>query len=91
MLRLHPERLRIDRAQFIVELKNRSIGSSVHFIPLHLHPYYRDTYGYQPEDFPAAYNEFQREVSLPIYSKMTDTDIEDVVEAVSAIASQSKA
>ena len=91
MLRLHPERLLIDRAQFITELKNRNIGSSVHFIPLHLHPYYRETYGYQPEDYPAAYNEFQREVSLPIYSKMTDADIKDVIEAVRALASQYKA
>lgn len=87
MLRLNLDRLRMDRAQFIVELKNRNIGSSVHFIPLHLHPYYRDTYGYQPEDFPAAYNEFQREVSLPIYSKMSDRDVADVIEAVTEIAS----
>ena len=88
MLRLNLEKLRLDRAQFIVELKTRHIGSSVHFIPLHLHPYYRETYGYQPEDYPVAYGEFQREVSLPIYSKMSDTDVQDVIDAVIEIASQ---
>jgi dTDP-4-amino-4,6-dideoxygalactose transaminase len=82
MLRLNLEQLRINRAQFIEELKRRNIGTSVHFIPLHLHPYYRETYGYQPGDFPVAYNEYQREVSLPIYSKMTDYDVEYVIEAV---------
>jgi dTDP-4-amino-4,6-dideoxygalactose transaminase len=82
MLRLNLDQLTIDRARFIEELKQRNIGSSVHFIPLHLHPYYRDTYGYQPEDFPVAYREFQREVSLPIYSKMSDQDVQDVIDAV---------
>ncbi|GAB4279679.1 MAG: UDP-4-amino-4,6-dideoxy-N-acetyl-beta-L-altrosami ne transaminase [Candidatus Promineifilaceae bacterium] len=82
MLRFHLDRLGINRNQFIQELKQRNIGTSVHFIPLHLHPYYRDTYGYLPDDFPVAYQEFQREISLPIYSKMSDIDIQDVIEAV---------
>ena len=82
MLRLNLERLRIDRARFIEELKGRKIGTSVHFIPLHLHPYYRDTYGYRPEDFPVAWREYQREVSLPIYSRMSDADVQRVIEAV---------
>ena len=82
MLRLNLDRLLIDRAQFIKELKHHQIGSSVHFIPLHTHPYYRDKYGYQPEDFPVAYREYQREISLPIYSKMTDRDVDSVIQAV---------
>lgn len=82
MLRLHLDRLAIDRAQFIEELNERRIGTSVHFIPLHLHPYYRQTYGYRPEDFPVAYREYRREISLPIYSKMTAQDVEDVITAV---------
>ena len=82
MLRLHLDRLRIDRAQVMQELRKRNIGASVHFIPLHLHPYYRETYGYQPEDFPVACREYQREVSLPIYSKMSDRDVQDVAGAV---------
>ena len=82
MLRLNLEQLRIDRAQFFIELKNRNIGSSVHFIPLHIHPYYRETCGYKPEDFPVAYREYSREISLPTYSKMSDQDISDVIASV---------
>ena len=82
MLRLNLERLKVDRARFITELKGRNIGASVHFIPLHLHPYYRETYGYKAEDFPVAYREYQRVISLPIYSKMSDQDIQDVIDAV---------
>jgi dTDP-4-amino-4,6-dideoxygalactose transaminase len=82
MLRLHPDRLRIDRSQLIEELKRRGIGCSVHFIPLHLHPYYRDTYGYRPEDFPVAYREYRREISLPIYSRMSDGDVQHVIDCV---------
>lgn len=82
MLRLNLDQLKIDRARFIEEMKQRNIGTSVHFIPLHLHPYYRQTYGYAAEDFPVAYREYLREVSLPIYSRMTDEDVQDVTEAV---------
>ena len=82
MLRVAAER----RDAFVEELKKRNIGASVHFIPLHTHPYYRDTYGYKPEDFPVAYREFCREISLPIYSRMTDRDVQDVIDAVVEIA-----
>ena len=82
VLRLNLERLRISRSQFIEELKDRNIGASVHFIPVHLHPYYRDKYGYRPDDFPVAYREYQRIVSLPLYPGMSDQDASDVVDAV---------
>lgn len=82
MLRLNLGKLSIDRAQFVDELKARNIGSSVHFIPLHLHPYYRETYGYVPSDFPVALSEFNREISLPIYSKMSEQDVQDVIDVV---------
>ena len=88
MLRLNLERLRIDRAQFFEELKRRKIGASVHFIPLHLHSYYRETYGYRPGDFPVACREYMREISLPIYSKMSDDDVGDVIASVLAIVRQ---
>ena len=74
------------RDAFVDELRKRNIGASAHFIPLHLHPYYRDTYGYTPEAFPIATREFRREVSLPIYSRMSDRDVEDVIAAVLEIA-----
>jgi len=82
VLRLNLEMLIIDRDRFIEELKARNIGTSVHFIPIHLHPYYRDKYGYKPEDFPVAYREYQRIISLPLYPRMNDRDVEDVIEAV---------
>ncbi|MBN1430774.1 MAG: DegT/DnrJ/EryC1/StrS family aminotransferase [Anaerolineae bacterium] len=88
MLRLNQDTLSVTRSQFIEELKQRNIGASVHFIPLHLHPYYRETYGYQPEDFPVSYREYQREISLPIYSKMSDQDVDDVIGAVVGIVEQ---
>ena len=90
MLRLHLDRLSIDRLKFIRELEKHNIKTSVHFIPLHLHPYYRENYGYQPEDFPVAFREYLREISLPIYSKMTDQDVEDVIEAVKSVATKNK-
>ena len=82
VLRLNAERLGVNRDRFIEELKARNISASVHFIPVHLLRYYRDKYGYRPEDFPVAWREYQRIVSLPLYPAMTDQDVEDVIEAV---------
>lgn len=81
-LRLNFEQLRLTRAQFIEELKARNIATSVHFIPIHLHPYYRDRYGWKPEDFPIAYREYQRLVSLPLHPRLSDGDVADVINAV---------
>ncbi len=63
-------------------MREHNIGSSVHFIPLHLHPFYRDTYRYRLENFPNASNAYERLVSLPIYPAMTDSDVADVVTVV---------
>jgi dTDP-4-amino-4,6-dideoxygalactose transaminase len=81
-LRLNLETLKIDRAQFIKELRKRNIGSSVHFIPIHLHPFYRDKYGYKPTDFPVAYGNYLRLVSLPLSPAHSDRDVDDVIEVV---------
>ena len=90
MLRLNLEQLTIDKAQLFEELKGLGIGCSVHFIPLHIHPYYRDLYGYKPNDFPIAYREYLREISLPIYSKMTDDDVQRVIDAVIDLSTRFK-
>jgi len=82
LLRLNSERCAISRNQFIDEMKARKIGTSVHFIPLHMHPYYRTTYKYNVSDFPIASAEYSRVVSLPLYSKMKDSDATDVIECV---------
>jgi dTDP-4-amino-4,6-dideoxygalactose transaminase len=85
VLRLNLDRLSINRAQFIEELKTRNIGTSVHFIPIHLHPFYRDKYGWKPEDFPIAYREYQRLMTLPLHPRLTDEDVADVVAAVADV------
>ncbi len=90
VLRLQPDRLRIDRDEFIEQLRERNISTSVHFIPIHLHPYYRDRYGYQPTDFPVAYAEYQRMLSLPLFSRMTDDQVERVIEAVRDVVEQNR-
>jgi dTDP-4-amino-4,6-dideoxygalactose transaminase len=88
VIQLDLERLRISRREFIELLKQQRVGTSVHFIPLHLHPYYRDNFGYRPEDFPNASAAFDRIVSLPIYPKMTEVDVQDVIETVRKIIRQ---
>jgi dTDP-4-amino-4,6-dideoxygalactose transaminase len=91
LLRLRPERLRIDRERFIEELRARNIGSSVHFIPIHEHSYYRDRYGLRPEQFPVAQREFERMLSLPLSPAHSDQDVADVIEAVTEIVRENKA
>jgi len=86
LLRLNLEMLTIDRAKFIEELRARNIGTSVHFIPLHLHPYYQRAWGYRPGDFPGAEAAFANTVSLPLYPAMRECDVDDVLEAVWDVA-----
>jgi dTDP-4-amino-4,6-dideoxygalactose transaminase len=80
--------LDVDRHQFIEFMTEQGIGTSVHFIPLHLHPYWRDRYDLRTEDFPIATSVFDRVVSLPIYSKMSDEDVDRVIHAVRLIATR---
>jgi perosamine synthetase len=90
VIKLRDGVLSIDRNRFIEELKQKGIGTSVHFIPLHIHPYYRDTYGYQPGDFPVALDCYRRSISLPIYSKMSMADVNRVIDAVVEICNKHK-
>ena len=71
-----------ERDRLIDDLNDRGIGCSMHFIPLHLHSYYRNLYGYAPEDFPSSYDNYQRALSLPIYSAMTDDEVDRVIDEV---------
>lgn len=79
VIQLNLERLKINRNQVVEALREERIGPSVHFIPLHLHPYYRDKFRYRPEDFPKASAAFERIISLPIYPKMTEGNVRDVI------------
>ena len=88
VLRLEPGALTIDRARFIEEMKARNIGTSVHFIPMHVHPYYRDKYGHAATDFPIAFENYERMLSLPLNPRMTDADVADVIAAVRDIVAR---
>jgi len=90
LLKLSLEYLTITREAFMQELFKARIGVSVHFIPLHMHPFYRDTYHVQATDFPVALHAYQRTISLPIYPGMTDTDVDDVIAAVEQIVKTHK-
>ena len=81
---------RMSGPEFIERMKHAGIGTSVHFIPLHMHPYYRDTFGYRREDFPNASYLYDRIISLPIYSKMTEGDVDRVIEAVADIVKKAR-
>jgi len=88
ILRLRDSSLSITRDQFIEELTRRKIGTSVHFIPIHNHSYYREKYGYCDDDFPVAQQAYERMLSLPLSASMSDTDIQDVIEAVLEIRAE---
>jgi dTDP-4-amino-4,6-dideoxygalactose transaminase len=84
------EKLNINRNKFIDALKAEKIGSSLHFIPIHVHPYYREKYGYKKEDFPNAQFAFEHEISLPIYPKMKLDDVMDVASAIKKLVTYFK-
>ena len=84
-IRLRLDQLIIDRAAVIRELHDRQVGTSVHFIPLHRQPFYAGRYGYRRDDFPVAEAEYPRLISLPIYSRMSDADVDAVVGAVADV------
>jgi dTDP-4-amino-4,6-dideoxygalactose transaminase len=90
VIQLNLERLKINRAQFIKKMKERNIGCSVHFIPLHFHRYYRNTYGYKLSEYPTANHLYPRIVSLPIYPRMTDKDVDYVINNVVHIIKENK-
>jgi dTDP-4-amino-4,6-dideoxygalactose transaminase len=90
VVRLNLDRTHITRDEFINEMRERNIGCSVHFIPIHLLTYYREKYRYQAEQFPIALQEYRRMISLPLSGRMTDRDVEDVIEAAISILQESR-
>jgi dTDP-4-amino-4,6-dideoxygalactose transaminase len=79
IIRLRLEQLRINRDGVVEQLHQRGIGTGIHYRALHLHKYYRETFGYRPEDFPHASDYSDRALSLPLSAKLTDRDVEDVI------------
>lgn len=76
---------KVTRDSFIEKMAGKGIGCSVHFIPLHLHPYWRDRYHLEPNDFPNAFHAYERAISLPLYTKMTEKDQKRVIRAVKLV------
>jgi dTDP-4-amino-4,6-dideoxygalactose transaminase len=87
---LYPLRLcePLDRDSFITDLKERGIGVSVHFIPLHTMPYYKKLYSLEDDDFPESYRNFRQEISLPIWPAMTDAQINRVISCIQELAAR---
>jgi len=85
VIQLQLEKLSFDRDSFITQMHDAGIGTSVHFIPLHIHPYWQTLYDLKPEDFPIALATYQRAVSLPIYPSMTDAEVKKVITAIRTI------
>jgi len=84
-IRLRLEKLRVSRAEIFRALRAENMGVNVHYVPVHLHPYYRDRFGYSRGDFPVAEDAYERLVSLPMFHGMSDGDVEDVIRAVGKV------
>jgi perosamine synthetase len=82
VIKLELDALKVDRAQFIELLKAEGIGTSVHFIPLYRHPFYRNAFGYKPEDFPSSEWVYQRIISLPLFPSMTNQEVDFVAGTI---------
>jgi perosamine synthetase len=87
-IRLRLDRLRITRDEFVVKLREAGVGFSVHWRPLHLHPYYQEKFGTHPEDFPAATAMWERLVSLPIFPDMNSVELEYVVDTIRSLCTK---
>ncbi|HEY7113807.1 MAG TPA: DegT/DnrJ/EryC1/StrS family aminotransferase [Thermoanaerobaculia bacterium] len=87
-IRLRLERLGVDRNGFLDALKDAGVGCSVHWRPLHLHPYYEETFGWRPEDLPVATDVWERLISLPIFPGMRSEEMAHVVDTVRSLCAQ---
>ena len=85
-IRLDLEKLTAGRGEVFRALRAENIGVNVHYIPVHLHPYYRDRFGYKGGEFPIAEDAYERLISLPMFHAMSDGDAEDVIQAMRKVA-----
>ncbi len=88
IVRLHEDKCSIDRNTFLERLREKGIGTSVHYIPLHIMPYYRKKYGLKPEDFPVSLQVYKTAFSLPIYPGLTEEQCSRIVAAVRSIGKE---
>ncbi len=86
-IRLRLETLSVSRSEVFQALRAENIGVNVHYVPVHLHPYYRDRFGTKKGDFPVAENAYECLISLPMFHGMSREDLHDTIEAVLKVAS----
>ncbi len=87
MIKLKLEKLNVDRKKIFDALRAENIGVHVHYIPVHLHPYYVENFGFKQGDFPIAEDFYKRNLTLPLFPKMSDTDVEDVINSLKKVLS----
>ncbi|MGB2603704.1 MAG: UDP-4-amino-4,6-dideoxy-N-acetyl-beta-L-altrosamine transaminase [Candidatus Sulfotelmatobacter sp.] len=85
-IRLNLKKLNADRREIFRALRAENIGVNVHYIPVHCHPYYRDSFGYRGGEYPVAEEAYERLISLPMFHAMSDEDVQDVIHAVGKVA-----
>jgi perosamine synthetase len=85
-IRINTSQLKKDRAYVFRALRAENIGVNMHYIPVHLHPYYRDRFGYRGGEYPVAETAYEQLISLPMFHAMTEQDVEDVIAAVSKVS-----
>ena len=88
IIKLKLDKISISRNEFIPKLNEAGIGTSVHYTPLHLHPFYQREYGYKPSDYPEATAVYDQIISLPLFAGITDAEVDYVVETVKRIAQE---
>jgi perosamine synthetase len=84
-IRINPALLSTDRAHIFHALRAENIGVNVHYIPVHMHPYYRDQFGYKGGEYPVAEAAYEQLISLPMFHGMTDQDVQDVIDALAKV------
>jgi len=90
IIQLNPEKLKVGRMEIFNELRKEGIGVNVHYIPIHLQPYYQKRFGYKRSDFPVAERYYERAITLPIFPRMTDKDVEFVISKVKKVIKKYK-
>jgi dTDP-4-amino-4,6-dideoxygalactose transaminase len=88
IIRVCEEKLTIRRDEFINRINEKGIGTSVHFIPLHIMPFYKNKYGFKQEDFPVSYNNYLNSISIPIYPGLTKEQVNYIIESIIEIGKE---
>ena len=89
VIQLRTEKLKVGRGEFFNALRAGNIGVNVHYLPVHLHPYYQREFGYKKGDYPKAESYYDRALTLPIFPKMTDDNVEYIIDAVKKLIARS--